>query len=54
MMHQEHNPDITTIERNEEMINYAKENIEKFGLEDKIVIEQGDCLRNFRKVTRTI
>ena len=33
------NPHITTIERSEEMIKYAKEIIKYFGLEDKIVIE---------------
>ena len=38
------NPHITTIERSEEMIELAKKNIESFGLEDKIVIEAGDCL----------
>ena len=38
------NPHITTIERSEEMIKYAKENIKSFGYEDKIVIEEGDCL----------
>ena len=35
---------ITTIERDDNMINYAKENIKKFGLEGKINILQGDCL----------
>ena len=35
---------ITTIERDDNMINYAKENIKKFGLEEKINILQGDCL----------
>ena len=37
-------PHITTIERSEEMIKYAKENLKAFGLEDKIIIEEGDCL----------
>ena len=38
------NPHITTIERSEEMIELAKKNIKNFGLEDKISIEEGDCL----------
>ncbi|MGL5084179.1 MAG: O-methyltransferase [Clostridium sp.] len=37
-------PYITTIERDENMIKYAKENIEKLGLEDNIIVKQGDCL----------
>lgn len=35
---------ITTVERSEEMIAKAKENIKRFSLEDKIKILQGDCL----------
>lgn len=35
---------ITTIERDDNMIKYATENIKKFGLEAKIKILQGDCL----------
>lgn len=35
---------ITTIERDDNMIKYASENIEKFGLGEKIKILQGDCL----------
>lgn len=38
------NPHITTIERNEDMIKYAKENLEKLNLQDNIIIKQGDCL----------
>lgn len=38
------NPQITTIERSEEMIELAKKNIKNFGLEEKITIEEGDCL----------
>ncbi|AOR23195.1 O-methyltransferase [Clostridium taeniosporum] len=38
------NPDIITIERDEKMIELAKLNLQKFNLEDKIKIEQGDCL----------
>lgn len=35
---------IKTIERNEDMVKYATENIKKNGLENKIEIIQGDCL----------
>lgn len=38
------NPDIVTIERSEEMIKLAKVNFEKFNLQDKIKIKEGDCL----------
>lgn len=38
------NPDIITIERDEEMIKLAKINFEKFNLQDKIKIKEGDCL----------
>ncbi|MDQ0148101.1 O-methyltransferase [Eubacterium multiforme] len=38
------NPDIVTIERSEEMIKLAKANFEKFNLQDKIKIKEGDCL----------
>lgn len=44
------NPHITTIERNEEMIKLAKENIKNFNLEDKIKIEEGDCLEILEKL----
>jgi len=36
--------DITTIERDSNMISLASDNIEKYGLKDKIHILQGDCL----------
>lgn len=36
--------DIVTIERDENMIGYAKTNIEKYGLQDKISVLQGECL----------
>ena len=39
------NPDIITIERSKEMIHLAKQNIEKYNLEDKITIKEGDCLQ---------
>ena len=35
---------ITTIERDENMVKLAGENIKKYGLSDKINIVQGDCL----------
>lgn len=38
------NNNITTIERDENMIKLAKENIKKYGLEDKINVVEGDCL----------
>ena len=38
------NTHITTIERDENMISLAKQNIKKFGLEDKIIIKEGECL----------
>ena len=37
-------PDIITIERDENMIEMAKINLDRFNLTDKISIEQGDCL----------
>ena len=44
------NPDIITIERDSKMIEYAKENIKKFDLQDKIKIEEGDCLEVLEKL----
>ena len=41
---------ITTIERDEKMINLAKENIKSFGLEDNIEIKEGDCLEILEKL----
>ncbi|MBU3191265.1 O-methyltransferase [Clostridium bowmanii] len=38
------NCQITTIERDEKMIDLATANIEKYGLQNKITILQGDCL----------
>ena len=35
---------ITTVERDENMIKYARENFKKYKLEDKIEIIEGDCL----------
>jgi predicted O-methyltransferase YrrM len=36
--------EITTIERDEKMIELANSNIEKYGLQNKITVIQGDCL----------
>ncbi|MBZ9624130.1 O-methyltransferase [Clostridium sp. FP2] len=36
--------EITSIERDEKMIELAKANIKKYGLQNKITILQGDCL----------
>lgn len=36
--------EITTIERDEKMIELAEINIEKYGLQNKITVLQGDCL----------
>lgn len=41
---------ITTIERDEKMINLAKENIKSFGLEDNIKIKEGECLEILEKL----
>lgn len=38
------NPVITTIERSEEMIDYAKKNFNKYNLTNNIEIKEGDCL----------
>ncbi|WP_411170460.1 O-methyltransferase [Clostridium sp. MB05] len=37
-------PSITTIERDENMVRYARENFNKYGLGEKIEIKEGDCL----------
>ncbi|MGL4730476.1 MAG: O-methyltransferase [Clostridium sp.] len=42
--------DITTIERDENMISIASENIEKYGLKDRITILSGDCLEVLEKL----
>lgn len=41
---------ITTIERDENMINLAKKNIESFNLQDKIEIKEGECLEVLEKL----
>ena len=38
------NVEITTIERDDKMVEYATENIKKAGFEDKITILHGECL----------
>ncbi|MGL4451527.1 MAG: O-methyltransferase [Sarcina sp.] len=42
---------ITSIERDEKMISYAKANIKKYNLEDKIEILEGDCLEHLEQLT---
>lgn len=44
------NPEIITIERDENMIEYAKENIARFNLQDNIKIIEGDCLEVLEKL----
>lgn len=43
-------PNIVTIERDEKMIELAKLNLKKFNLEDKIQVEEGDCLDILEKL----
>lgn len=43
-------PTIVTIERDLKMIELAKINLEKFDLQDKIKIEEGDCLEVLEKL----
>lgn len=42
--------EITTIERDEKMIELANSNIEKYGLQNKITVIQGDCLEILEKL----
>lgn len=44
------NCEITTIERDSEMIDRAKANIEKYGFQSNIKIMQGDCLEILEKL----
>lgn len=44
------NPEIITIERDSKMIELAKKNINKFNLQDKIKILEGDCLEILEKL----
>lgn len=41
---------ITSIERDEKMISFAKQNIKKYGLESKIKILEGDCLEHLEEL----
>lgn len=43
-------PEIVTIERDDKMIEMAIANIERFGLQEKIKIEKGDCLEVLEKL----
>lgn len=43
-------PEILTIERDSKMIELAKVNLTRFGLQDKIKIEEGDCLEILEKL----
>ncbi len=44
-------PSITTIERDESMIKYARENFERYNLTEKIDIKEGDCLEILERLT---
>lgn len=41
---------ITSIERDEKMIGFAKNNLKKYGLESKIKILEGDCLEHLENL----
>lgn len=44
------NCEITTIERDEKMIELARSNIEKYGLQSKITVIQGECLETLENL----
>ena len=44
------NPSITTIERDENMIKCARKNFEKYNLQDKITVIDGECLDILEKL----
>lgn len=44
-------PTITTIERDENMIKYARENFKRYNLTEKIDIKEGDCLEVLENLT---
>lgn len=44
------NPSITTIERDESMIKYARENFKKYNIQDKITVIDGECLDVLEKL----
>jgi predicted O-methyltransferase YrrM len=41
---------ITTIERNNDMVNLARQNINKYGYSDKIEVLEGDCIEILEKL----
>jgi predicted O-methyltransferase YrrM len=41
---------VTTIERSNDMVNIARENINKYGYKDKIEVLEGDCLEILEKL----
>lgn len=49
-MYTDKNSKITTIERDINMIKQAKKNIEKYKLQDRIKIKQGDCLQVLKEL----
>lgn len=44
------NTKITTVERDVQMVEKAKKNIEKYGFEDKIAIKEGECLETLKSL----
>jgi predicted O-methyltransferase YrrM len=44
------NNTIVTIERNNDMVSIARNNIDKYGLKDKIEVIEGDCLEVLEKL----
>ncbi|URZ16100.1 O-methyltransferase [Clostridium felsineum] len=44
------NANITTVDRSEEMVQIAKENIKKFGLENRIKVLNGECIDVIRSL----
>lgn len=49
-MHSDKNSKITTIERDMDMIEEAKKNIEKYNMQDRIEIKHGDCLEVLKEL----
>jgi predicted O-methyltransferase YrrM len=49
-MNSDKNTKVTTIERDDKMIKIAKDNIIKYGYEDKIEIIQGECLEALKSL----
>lgn len=48
------NANIVSLERSEKMFGYAKTNIEKFGLSDRIQIKKGDALESLNELSSSI